>query len=478
MPLSESLQAQAFRELAGVRLVWNDRAAVLDLVKKVSPRVLRKVPELCYGDEKQRTENLIIEGNNLQVMASLYRYKGKVDIIYADPPYNTGNKDFRYNDRWINDPNDTSEGDFVSQEDGGRHTKWLNFMYPRLMMMRDMLKPTGLIAISIDDQELHRLGMLMDEIFLPANRLACAPWKADPGGGDKKQQLRSGHEYLLIYSRGERSKLTREEREVVPTHRDKWGKYKKGRELLKWGSHSLRVERPTMFTTLIAPDGAKVLPIRNDGKEGCWRWGEKLLQHIIKDPSRAHWEKTSFDPGVTWQRLSERWVPYEKVRDMKRAVGWSTWLDAHGTNPDGTKRLKEIFGEKIFDTAKPVELIEWLISLYEDNEALVLDPFAGSGTTAEAVLRANVKDDGERRFILIEPGLPTDRFARTLTAERIKRVISGKLHIGKQDPVLGGFSFFTVGRRVDKDAILAMEKGASSTPAMNTRTITMMRNST
>jgi len=303
------------------------------------------------------------------------------------------------------------------------------------------LSRDGLIAVSIDDNEVSRLGVLLDEIFGARNRLACAPWLAEPSGGKQKTALRQGHEYLLIYHNGDSSNLTREEKSTGELDRkDKFGKFRKGRELLKWGDESLKQDREDMWFPLCAPDGTLVYPIRNDGQQGRWRLGQKnpLIQNMRLDPEYVHWEMRPFDEGITVADKVERWVPYEKVRDAKKSFGWTTWLDTFGFNADATRELKDIFGHKPFETPKPMALIRWLVSLHADDDALVLDTFAGSGTTAHAVLGLNKEDGGNRRFILVEM---EPKIAREITAERVRRVAEGYKN-GKGEIVKGlGGSF-------------------------------------
>ncbi len=147
--------------------------------------------------------NLLIDGDNLQSMVTLYKYRGQVDLILTDPPYNTGN-DFRYNDRWDTDPNDDGLGDLVDIDDEGRHTKWLKFMWPRLMMMEEMLKPSGVLAICIDERELFRLGTMLDEIFYPENRLAIINWQKAAAPKNDKNHVSSTTEYVLVYAKDEK----------------------------------------------------------------------------------------------------------------------------------------------------------------------------------------------------------------------------------------------------------------------------------
>jgi adenine-specific DNA-methyltransferase len=455
-----------------VQLQWEGRARYY--TERVPPVVLKPVSSKCC--EPNANENMIIEGNNLGVMAALlagaFKLRKQVDILLWDPPYNTGSKDFRYCDDYglsrkevqtlktaVDKIAGPAEG-WVSLTDPSRHTKWLNFMAIRLWYGKKLLKKDGIIAVTIGDEEVFRLGMLMDEIFLPENRLACAPWLAEPSGGKEKTGIRNGHAYVLIYHNGDPSNVSQEQRSTGKLDlKDKWGKYRKGRELRKWGGISLRSDRPGQWFSLNAPDGTKVWPIRNDGKEGHWRWGQNhKMTEIIKDPENAHWEVRPFDEGVTYRNQRERLVPYEKIRDEKRAVGWTSWLDAHGTNAEGTQIIKQIFGSKVFDTPKPVSLYEWIIRLHDNDNAVVLDAFAGSGTAAHAVLKTNAEDETNRRFILIESGQGDDKFCDQLTAERVRRVISGKWATGKIEGLPGGFTYYKAGIKVTKAAIMAAKR--------------------
>src|ERR1035437_1511310 len=328
-------------------------------------------------------------------------------------------------------------------------------MYPRLQLLKQLLSPDGLLAISIDDNEVNYLGLLLDELFGAKNRLACAPWLAEPSGGKEKTGLRGGHEYVLIYHNGDDRSVSRETRSTGELNlKDKWGKYRKGRELMKWGGISLRKDRPGQWFPLRTPDGVEAWPIKNDGEEGHWRWGkEQKMKEIVADPDCAHWEVRPFDAGVTRRGQKERWVPYEKIRDKSKSIGWSTWLDSFGFNADATRELKEIFGRKPFDTPKPTALIRWLVSLHADDDAIVLDSFGGSGTTAHAVLSANKEDGGNRRFILVE----CEDYADSITAERVRRVIKG-VHTASDENLkkgLGGtFSYFALGKAIELDSIL------------------------
>lgn len=398
--------------------------------------------------EDNGSENMIIHGDNLLALKSLLpQYEGRIKCIYIDPPYNTGEEGWIYNDN-VNDPRIRSWlGEVVGREgeDLSRHDKWLCMMYPRLKLLHRLLSEDGIIAISINDVELYALGMVMNEIFGASNRLACAPLRSEPSGGKDKSVLRTGHEYILFYTNGDQNNLAKEEKSTGKLDlKDFKGKYRKGRELRKWGAGSLRQDRENMWFSFFAPNGEEIFPIRNDGQEGRWRIGKEnpLTKAILNNPEEAHWELCPYDEGVIVDGKTERWVPFEKIRDEKRSFGWNSWLDGYGTNADATAVIKDIFGEKVFDTPKPLSLIEWISSLHSAEDALVLDSFAGSGTTAHAVLNMNKQDGGNRRFILIE----MMDYAESITAERVKRVIRGYGEGKKAVPGTGGnFSYYELG---------------------------------
>lgn len=362
------------------------------------------------------TKNLFIEGDNLDALKLLQEtYLGKVKMIYIDPPYNTG-RDFIYEDDFAetakqflkrsNQQDQLGNKLIANPETNGRfHSDWLSMMYPRIKIISNLLADDGLLAVSINDQEVFQLGKLLDEIFGSSNRLACAPWLSEASGGKEKTGLRTGHEYLLIYFKSVSDSVSQDERSTGELNlKDKDGPYRKGRELMKWGGTSLREDRPNQFYGLRCPTGEMVFPYRNDGKEGHWRWGKdnKSIITAQQDSDFFHWEMRPFDNGIKVNGKSERWVPYEKIRDSKKSVGWSTWLDKFGTNADGTRELKELFGFKVFDTPKPSQLIKWFLSLHSDEEGIVVDFFAGSCAAAHATMELNAEDGGNRQFIVVQ----------------------------------------------------------------------------
>ncbi len=438
-------------------LNWMGKEKVVNHHRDVPYRVLERVPEKGVLDSHgSDCGNMIIHGDNLEALKALLpEYEGRVDCIYIDPPYNTGEEKWVYNDN-VNDPRiQRWIGEVVGKEgeDFCRHDKWLCMMYPRLRLLRELLSNEGFIAVSINDVEVAALGMLLDEIFGTGNRLACAPWRAEKSGGKEKTALRTGHEYIYFYRKTADCRITLEESSTGKLNlKDRFGRYKKGRELRKWGATSDRSDRPNGWFGITAPDGTVALPYKNDGTEGYWRWTQKKaeMQEILADPEKAHWEMAPYDPGVTVNGKTERWVPYEKIRDEKKVFGWNTWLDGYGTNSDATAELKSLFGSKVFDTPKPISLVKWIVSLAYDDDAIVLDSFAGSGTTAHAVLAQNAEDGGRRRFILVE----MMDYADDITAERIRRAISGYDNLAPKkaknapnrfDALGGGFAYCELG---------------------------------
>ena len=184
----------------GITLSFNGKRTAQVIERKVMPRVIKVNKELSFATEKSKGKNILIDGENLQAMVTLYKYKGQIDLIVTDPPYNTG-KDFRYNDKWDTDPNDPDLGELVTVEDGSKHTKWMKFMLPRLQMMRAMLKSNGVLAICIDDREFFHLGILLNEVFGEENRIGIINWQKSYAPKNDSTHLSSATEYVLVYSK-------------------------------------------------------------------------------------------------------------------------------------------------------------------------------------------------------------------------------------------------------------------------------------
>ena len=341
------------------------------------------------------TQNLFIEGDNLEVLKLLQKsYTNKVKMIYIDPPYNTGGE-FIYPDNfkenlesylyYTNQLDD--EGNKLSSsldKRGRKHTAWLNMMYPRLKLAQSLLKKEGVIFCSIDHHEHANLRSLFDEIFGEENFIGDFVWQSKKGGGSDNPLLVVDHENVICYAKNiDYTELGALEVQAEALNlNDEKGPYRVGRELNKWGANSRREDRPTMYFPIPGPNNEDVYPIRNDGTEGCWRWGKQKMMDIIKR------EDVLFS-----KREDGTYIVYEKIRDEEnRSKPYRTWLDNVGTTADGSKAVKQIFDDrKVFSFPKPLNLLETLIEIGIPKKGILLDFFAGSGSSAHAALNVNKK---------------------------------------------------------------------------------------
>ena len=511
---------RAVQEEEGIGLLFRGKEVASRIYRKVQPRSSRRVPALCVGTEEEQAKNLVLEGENLQAMVTLYKERGAVDLILTDPPYNTGG-DFRYNDRWDEDPNDPDLGTLVEEDSPGRHTKWMKFMLPRLKVMRSMLKPGGVLAICIDHRELFRLGQMLDEVFLEKNRLGIINWQKSYSPRNDNKHLSTATEYLLVYAKEvDNARTGLLERTAKANSR-----YKNpdDDENGLWREHDLSARTPdaknqyaiqSPFTgTLYYPTGTRswAHPKKNV-KAWLEEWGVSYEERDIRD-GRAKallarggkvgnaWDGGRERPGTVpklardaatavlgrgqwpfvWFGLKGEGGPrvkkyLERVRkgivpmtywadedyDEPIDIGTTSWDDhVSGKSQTGIKELKAIVGgNQPFETVKPLQLFMKIVQLWCPPGGLVVDPFAGSGTTGHAVLALNAAIGSDRRFILIEQGRPEkgDSYARTLLAERLRRVIVGDWANGKGEPLGGGFRFNQLQKKVDAKAVLGMER--------------------
>ncbi|VVB58663.1 DNA methylase [Candidatus Anstonella stagnisolia] len=368
--------------------------------------VLKEVNDRTITTDKNADYNILIEGDNYHALATLnFTHANNIDLIYIDPPYNTGNKDFKYNDRW------------VDREDAYRHSKWLSFMEKRLRLAKTLLKETGVIFMSINDNELAQLKILSDEVFGEKNFIGNFIWRKKEGGGQADAYFVTEHEYVLVYRKSDRFEWLDE---IIPTDEQGFNKEdERGKftlvKLAKWGNAARREDRPKMYFAIKAPDGKNIFPKAPDGNEGRWRVGKARMEEIIKENL------------VQWINKNNEWLAYEKVyydsEEVKKIKERSILYGLAGT-ADGTNQLTAVFGKKdIFPNPKPKELIKFLVSHGIEDGGVVLDFFAGSGTTGHAVLELNKEDGGNRRFILCtndEGNICTE-----VCYPRIEKVIKG-----------------------------------------------------
>ncbi len=390
------------------------------------------------------SDNLLIQGDNLKALKTLLpTHAGKVKCIYIDPPYNTGNESWIYNDNVASPMIQEWLGKVVAKDDLTRHDKWSCMIYPRLTLLRELLTEDGVIFVSIDDNEAHHLRMLMDEIFGEENFVATYIWEARSGRDHTAEYASVTHEYVLCFAKNlSLVKVKKDERVATGgNYEDEKGAYRR-EQLRQWGTSDRRVDRPTMFYPVIGPDGTSILPIKDDGSEGRWRISKDRMEKMIAENE------------VDFVLDGERPQLYAKKRDGKvTKTAYGTFLQGVGTASHGTIELKTIFGEKIFPTVKPTTLVRVLIDLVCDQNDIILDSFAGSGTTAHAVLALNQEDGGNRKFILAE----CESYADEITGERIRRVIKG-VPDAKDEALrkgLGGsFSYYELGEELEMDKIL------------------------
>lgn len=416
-------------------LDWIGKQAVVKHHRDVPYRLLEPVPELSCGDAD--SGNLIVQGDNLLALKALLpRYAGQVKCIYIDPPYNTGNEGWAYNDN-VNSPEIRKWLGEVVGKDGetlDRHDRWLCMMYPRLVLLKQFLREDGAIFVSIDDNEVGNLRQLMDEVFGASNLITTFIWRKVDSPNDNKVPLTPDHEYVLAYMRS-KDKLRLSQMSapsIVDAYGqvDEQGRRYRDRLLKKNGRNSLRRDRPTMYFPLLAPDGGEVYPTHDNGEDARWAMGQSgVARH--QAAGTLIWKRRSRAGNSVWEPYTREFAPEEPSRPYP-----SIWADL------ATMRQAKAFQRSIFDTAdlfdtpKPSELIERILAMMNDRSALVLDSFAGSGTTAHAVLKQNAEDGGNRRFILVEMD---GKIARDVTVERVKRVAQGYTSAkGEEVEGLGG----------------------------------------
>jgi site-specific DNA-methyltransferase (adenine-specific)/adenine-specific DNA-methyltransferase len=396
-------------------LNWIGKEAVVKHHKEVPFRLLEPVPDLSCGDVQ--SGNLIVQGDNLHALKALLpRYAGQVKCIYIDPPYNTGNEGWVYNDN-VNSPEIRKWLGAVVGKEGetlDRHDRWLSMMYPRLVLLKQFLRDDGAIFISIDDNEVATLRLLMDEIFGAKNFVATVLWQKIFSPKNSARHLSEDHDYVVIYAyNGNVWKPN-----LLPRGDDATARYKNpdNDERGPWTSGDLQARNYYSEGTypVTCPSGRV---ISGPGKGMYWRVSKANFDRL--DQERRIWWGES---GNNMPRLKRY------LTDVKDGVVPQTmWFYKDvGHTQEAKKELLELVdfdtSDDVFITPKPTRLIQRILQIATDRDSIVLDSFAGSGTTGHAVLKQNTEDGGTRRFIQVEmdPGI-----SKTITAGRMKRVIAG-----------------------------------------------------
>ena len=414
-------------------LTWIGKDKVVNHHHDVPYRVLEHKYGFRAEDDGDRTptesDNKIIHGDNLEALKSLLpEYEGRVKCIYIDPPYNTGNEKWVYNDN-VNDPKIKKWlGEVVGKpgEDLSRHDKWLCMMYPRLKLLHKLLAEDGAVFISIDDNELANLKLLCDEIFGANNLVTNFIWERKKKPAFLSNQLGSITEYVLCYSKEIKSLPAFTSSEFKTTEGKKYPLNNAGNgiSILTFPEQSVQfhidnsiIEPQDMsggniitklLDKVVIVNGKNITPFRLEGE---WRYSQTRLNEIISNKEELIISKIPFRPNHIKRGGDEK-----KINNF---LIYRTY-DIN-TNEDASANLQSIFGQKAFDFSKPDNLLSFLIDLITDSESSILDSFAGSGTTAHAVLNLNKKDGGNRKFILVE----MEDYAESITAELVRRVMRG-----------------------------------------------------
>lgn len=408
---------------------WPGKADCFKTIQSPSCGTLRPCREESVNFDT--TENLIIEGDNLEVLKLLQKsYLGKVRMIYIDPPYNTGN-DFIYPDDYTESLQTYLEytGQVDSQgkkfstnteADGRFHSKWLNMMYPRLYLGRNLLREDGVILVSTDDHEVDNLKKICNEMFGEENNIENFIWKKSYGGGAKERFAVKQHEYCLMYAKNAEARQDL----WLPPDPEAEKKYYEGRDehydtrglyrIKPWEATKSMDRRENLIFPIPAPDGTEIWPKRQ------WWWGRERV------------EKALGENGLVFTKIRDDWsVSYKQYlvgdHGEKRGIKPFSVIDKILTQR-GTADLRALFDDEVVvQFPKPVALMAFFLHFGSERDSIILDFFAGSGTTAQAVLELNKQDDGNRRFILIQLPEPTGRedfpTIADICKERVRRVI-------------------------------------------------------
>ena len=415
--------------------------------RTLEPHAEKSLPP--QGQKPSLDDNLIVHGDNLHALKALLpRYAGRVNCIYIDPPYNTGNESWLYNDNvnspmmreWLKDKSP------VDGEDLERHDKWLCMMWPRLNLLRELLAEDGVIFVSIDDNEQHHLRMMMDEIFGGENFVATIIWEKVYSPKSSAKYFSENHDFIVVYAR------TKEEFKLglLPRTEEADARYANPDNDPRghWKPSDLSARNPySKGTYSIKCPGGRVVKGPPPGR--FWIYSQEKFWELDTD-NRIWWGKDQNQVPAIKRFLSE------VKQGLVPETIW-TYKEV-GHTQDAKKTLLQIFPENFpdFTTTKPVELLTRIIRLSTGQNSTILDSFAGSGTTAHAVLALNKKDGGNRKFILVE----CEDYADTITAERVRRVIKG-VPTAKDESLKNGlgdsFTYCTLGEEVSVEKMLSGE---------------------
>ena len=402
-------------------------------------------------------DNLIIHGDNLHALKALLpRYAGKVKCIYIDPPYNTGNEGWVYNDK-VNSPlmkEWLKEQSPVDGEDLERHDKWLCMMWPRLQLLKELLADDGVIFVSIDDNEQHHLRMLMDEIFMKENFVTNVIWQKKFSPQNDARYFSDNHDFMLCYAK---NKVTGNSDGHGGWHRNMLPRTEASNKTYRYNDNDGRGLYGTSDLSVKSYSAEYDYPITNPNtgdqhnppRGRCWMTNRETMQIWI-DENRIYFGKDGKSKPMRKKYLNGV---------NQGIVPLTVWKHEEVGNTASARRaIKEIFYERDdpFDNPKAIGLLERVLHISTGPNDIVLDSFAGSGTTAQAVLALNKEDGGNRKFILVE----CEDYADTITAERVRRVINGvpdARDTTLKEGLGGSFSYCTLGEPIDTEGLLTGE---------------------
>ena len=390
-------------------LTWNGKSKARQIAQEVSTGTLRPAKE--ESKNWDNTENIYIEGDNLEVLKLLQKsYHGKIKMIYIDPPYNTG-KDFVYKDNFTDNIENykkvteqiNKEGSKLTtntDSDGRYHSNWLNMMYPRLKLARNLLTDDGVIFISIDDNEQANLKKICDEIYGEENFVANIVWSNKEGGGSSdSKHFRIKHEYILLYGKRKEeifiNGLPVEDTDryrLSDEYENKRGKY----QLIKLDSASIQYSASLDYP-VIAPDNTEIYP-GNSQKKSCWRWSKEKLSWGINNGFVV----IQKDRDNNWSVYTKQYLNCDNEGNIKKRVIQPMAVIEKFSTTQSNKNISELFGKNIFNYSKPFNLIKYLLEVSINKDSIILDFFSGSATTAHSVIQLNAEDEGNRKYIMVQ----------------------------------------------------------------------------
>lgn len=400
-------------------LVWEDKPEDVEEQLRENIPVLKEVKDKAIVNDENYPNHILIEGDNLHALTALnFTHEGRIDTIYIDPPYNTGAKNWLYNN------------DYVDKDDAYRHSKFISFMEHRIKLAKRLLSPKGILICAIDDYEVHNVRHLLDEVFGQENRLGTIVVVHNPRGRNDDRFIATMHEYMLIYAKD----FNQASINFFPLNDKDIAAYNKTDGIsnfnetgfIRTGNNSLRTERPNLYYPIYYnilkdklqleddPNCVKLLPINGKGEERTWRWGKETFQDLK-------------DTELFVRQVKGEYKIFKKRRitNIEGKKPKTVWTESkYDASSNGIMLLQEIFdGKNPFPYPKSFYALLDILQITTDEDSIILDFFAGSGTTLHATMNLNASDGGNRQCILVTNN--ENNICEEVTYERNKRVIKG-----------------------------------------------------